>query len=246
MARQNALNAQEARGLSEQARSGAALGVRGMERLTAAMQKIKDSSNDTAKIVKTIDAIAFQTNLLALNAAVEAARAGDAGKGFAVVADEVRHLAQRSAEAARNTAQLIEDAVRNAEGGSAINDELLGHLRQIDLQVDRVGVVMGEIAAASDQQRQGVEQITVAMDRMNAITQGVAATSEQSASAGAELMCQAEQLKIAVGGFTLLDDDAAAPDESPAPDPADEMPRDDGLRDLDWGGRVARHVRQAS
>jgi len=113
MTKQNTLNAREASDVAEAARDSAQKGVESMKRMSSAINKIKTSSDATARIVKTIDEIAFQTNLLALNAAVEAARAGDAGKGFAVVAEEVRNLAQRSAEAAKNTANLIEEAVKN-------------------------------------------------------------------------------------------------------------------------------------
>jgi methyl-accepting chemotaxis protein len=185
-----------------------------MERLTSAMEQITRSSRDTAKIVKTIDEIAFQTNLLALNAAVEAARAGDAGRGFAVVAEEVRSLALRSAEAARGTAVLIEEAVRSAEGGSVVNTQLLGHLRQIDEQINRVGIVMDEIAAASNQQHHGASQIASAMERINAITRGVASTSDASADAGNELSVQAEQLKVTVRAFTLAESETGPSDSS--------------------------------
>src|SRR5207244_3670763 len=133
-------------------------GVRSMQHLSEAITKIKGSADSTAKIVKTIDEIAFQTNLLALNAAVEAARAGDAGKGFAVVAEEVRNLAMRSAEAAKHTANLIEESVKNADGGVALNQEVLSNLQEINGQIEKVSEVVAEIAAASDQQSQGVEQ----------------------------------------------------------------------------------------
>src|SRR5204863_8178687 len=123
MARQNAANCKEARSIADTARKAAEHGFNQMERLSQSIEKIKTSADATAKIVKTIDEIAFQTNLLALNAAVEAARAGDAGKGFAVVAEEVRNLAMRSAEAAKNTANLIEESVKNVEGGVALNQE---------------------------------------------------------------------------------------------------------------------------
>ncbi len=203
MTRQNAANAQEARGLAESTRTSTTQGVEHMHRLSSAIEKIKQSSDATAKIVKTIDEIAFQTNLLALNAAVEAARAGDAGKGFAVVAEEVRNLAMRSAEAAKNTAQLIEDAVKNAEGGVALNAEVLGKLTEISEKIVKVGTVMTEIAAASDQQRQGVDQITTAVEQMNGVTQQAAANSEESAATAAELNSQADQMRGMVEQFTL-------------------------------------------
>ncbi|MDE3173956.1 MAG: MCP four helix bundle domain-containing protein, partial [Gemmatimonadota bacterium] len=203
MARQSASNAQDARGLSDGARSGTQAGVQSVQRLSDAMNRIKASSAATAKIVKTIDEIAFQTNLLALNAAVEAARAGDAGKGFAVVADEVRNLAMRSAEAARNTAGLIEESVRNAEQGVVVSAEVERSLTDIEQRVARVADVMAEVAAASEQQTQGIVQINAAVDQMNAITQQVAASSEESASSSEELSGQADRMRAMVGEFRL-------------------------------------------
>jgi methyl-accepting chemotaxis protein len=212
MTRQNAANAQEARGLAESTRTSTTQGVEHMHRLSSAIEKIKQSSDATAKIVKTIDEIAFQTNLLALNAAVEAARAGDAGKGFAVVAEEVRNLAMRSAEAAKNTAQLIEDAVKNAEGGVTLNAEVLGKLTEISEKIVKVGTVMTEIAAASDQQRTGVEQITTAVEQMNGVTQQAAANSEESAATAAELNSQADQMRGMVEQFTLSEAGSRKPE----------------------------------
>lgn len=203
MTKRNAEYAKEARSLSEGAQSTADRGVESMKRLSDAIVKIKVSSDSTAKIVKTIDEIAFQTNLLALNAAVEAARAGDAGKGFAVVAEEVRNLAQRSAEAAQNTANMIEESVKNAEGGVLINQEVLKNLTEINSQVNKVGAVMAEIAAASEQQSQGVEQVNTAVDQMNQVTQQVAANAEESASAAEELSGQSEEMKGMVAAFRL-------------------------------------------
>lgn len=205
MTRQTASNAQEVRSLAEQARGSAQKGAASMVRLSDAMSKIKASSDATAKIVRTIDELAFQTNLLALNAAVEAARAGDAGRGFAVVAEEVRNLAVRSAEAAKNTAALIEEAVLSADGGVRINVEVTQQLTEINDRVGKVGEVIGEIAEAAVQQSQGVEQINSAIERMNFTTQEVAASSEESASASVELSSQAERLKALVNGFNLTD-----------------------------------------
>ena len=201
--RQNAGNAKEARTLAEGARGSANQGLESMGRMSAAIDRIKASSDATAKIVKTIDEIAFQTNLLALNAAVEAARAGDAGKGFAVVAEEVRNLAMRSAEAAKTTANLIEESVQNAENGVALNGEVLTKLQEINEQANRVGVVMGEIASASDQQAIGIDQVTSAVDQMSQVTQSQAANSEESASMAEELSGQAEELRSMVTRFRL-------------------------------------------
>ncbi len=203
MTRQNASNAKEAQGLSDAARGSADRGMESMQRLSKAIEKIKASSDATSKILKTIDEIAFQTNLLALNAAVEAARAGDAGKGFAVVAEEVRNLAMRSAEAAKNTANLIEEAVKNSEGGVAINHEVLKNLEEINGQVKKVSEVMAEIAAASEQQSAGVSQVNIAVEQMNQVTQQVAANAEESASAAEELSGQAEEMRGMVASFQI-------------------------------------------
>jgi methyl-accepting chemotaxis protein len=205
MTRQNSENAKEARSLSKVAETSVDAGVESMKRLSDAIGRIKTSSDSTAKIIKTIDEIAFQTNLLALNAAVEAARAGDAGKGFAVVAEEVRNLAMRSAEAAKNTAALIEESVKNSEGGVALNQEVLRNLNEINGQVKRVGSVMAEIAEASEQQTQGVEQVNTVISKMSLITQQIASNAEESASSAEELSGQAEELKSMVHAFRLSD-----------------------------------------
>ena len=208
MTKQNSSNAREARGMTENTSKAASKGVDSMNRLSEVIGRIKTSADQTAKILKTIDDIAFQTNLLALNAAVEAARAGEAGKGFAVVAEEVRNLAMRSAEAAKNTADLIEESVKNAEDGVVVNDEVLKNLEGINSQVARVNEVMSEIASASEQQTQGIEQINVAVDQMNGLTQLNAANSEESASAAEELSSQAEEMRNMVGSFKLNEDNA--------------------------------------
>jgi len=205
MAKQNVSNASNASSLSNDTRASVIQGVESMKRLSDIIEQIKISSDSTAKIVKTIDDIAFQTNLLALNAAVEAARAGDAGKGFAVVAEEVRNLAMRSAEAAKNTASLIEESVKHSSSSVESNAEVMKKLDEINEQVNKVGEVMEEIVAASDQQSQGVDQINIAIDQMNQVTQEVAANSEESASAAEELSGQAEEMKNMVGRFILTD-----------------------------------------
>lgn len=205
MAQQSAGNAREARTLAGRAQASTTAGVASMERLAAAVQDIKSSSDQTARIVRTIDEIAFQTNLLALNAAVEAARAGEAGRGFAVVAEEVRALALRSAEAAKQTSALIEQSVASADGGVALQQDVMSVLREIDSSVDRVASVVADITAASEQQSDGVGQINQAMEQMNASTQQVAANAEESAAAAEELAGQAQALSDMVGQFTLPD-----------------------------------------
>jgi len=203
MTNQNANSAKEARSLSESARESVNGGMSNMNQMSDAISKIKASSDETSKIIQTIDEIAFQTNLLALNAAVEAARAGDAGKGFAVVAEEVRNLAMRSAEAAKNTADMIDKSVKNAEEGVSINQEVVRSLEEIHTQANKVGEMMAEISAASDQQNQGVEQINTAVDQMNQVTQQNASSSQQSASAAEELSGQAEEMGNMVSAFRL-------------------------------------------
>ena len=203
MTRQKASNARQAEQLTENARGSAGKGVDSMDRLSSAMVKIKESSAATAKIVKTIDEIAFQTNLLALNAAVEAARAGEAGKGFAVVAEEVRNLAMRSAEAAKNTATLIEEAVSNADGGVTMSEEVLKNLADINEEVNKVREVMSDIASASEQQNEGIEQINAAIEEMNHMTQQTAASAEESASASQELSSQSDIMSDLVSEFKL-------------------------------------------
>ena len=207
MVKTNAGNADEAKTLADAARSTADKGSEAMTRMSGAIDDIKASSDQTAKIIKTIDEIAFQTNLLALNAAVEAARAGEAGKGFAVVAEEVRNLAQRSAQAARDTADLIEGSVKNADNGVAISKEVGTSLEEIADGSGKVNELVAEIAAACNEQSQGIEQINQAVGQMDQVTQSNAANAEESASASEELSAQAEeltnmvrQLQAVVGG----------------------------------------------
>ncbi|MFP4105278.1 MAG: methyl-accepting chemotaxis protein [Phycisphaerae bacterium] len=194
MTKQNAGNADEAKTLAETARTNAGKGNEAMGRMSSAIDEIKHSSDETAKIIKTIDDIAFQTNLLALNAAVEAARAGEAGKGFAVVAEEVRALAMRSAEAAKDTSELIQGSVEKAGRGVEIAREVGAILTEIDAGNQKVNDLVREIAAASGEQSQGIDQINIAVGQMDQVTQSNAANAEESASASEELNAQAEEL----------------------------------------------------
>jgi len=203
MTKQNAENSNKAKLLAAEARDAAQKGDESMKRMGEAIHQIKESSDNTAKIVKSIDDIAFQTNLLALNAAVEAARAGEAGKGFAVVAEEVRNLAMRSAEAAKNTADMIEESVKNADGGVKITEEVAKSLGQIIDRISKMNSLINEIAAASGEQAQGIEQVNKAVASMNQVTQSNAANSEESASAAEQLSSQAAELANMVSEFTL-------------------------------------------
>jgi methyl-accepting chemotaxis protein len=198
MTRRNAEHSQKANDLAKQARSAADKGVGDMQAMNAAMEAIKVSSDDIAKIIKTIDEIAFQTNILALNAAVEAARAGEAGLGFAVVADEVRNLAQRSAQAAKETAGKIEGAIGKTGQGVEISRKVSESLNEIVLKVRQVDELVAEVAGASNEQTQGIAQINGAVGQMDRVTQGNAASAEQSASAAAELNAQAEVMQESV------------------------------------------------
>ena len=204
MTKQNADNAQQANTLSSEAKKAADTGSESMGRMNDAIQEIQKSSDETAKIIKVIDEIAFQTNLLALNAAVEAARAGEAGKGFAVVAEEVRNLAMRSAEAAKNTSELIEESVKNSQNGVDIAGEVGKVLEDIVGSIGKTSDLVGEIAAASQEQAQGIDQVNTAVTQMDKVTQQNAANAEESASASEELSAQAEQMNQIVEELSIL------------------------------------------
>lgn len=195
---QNAQNAREADILSKDANDSAKLGYEHIQELTTSMAEINESSRKIANIIKTIDEIAFQTNLLALNAAVEAARAGEHGLGFAVVAEEVRNLAQRSAEAAKSTADIIEQSIEQVRKGNSITSETNKAFEDILDKVKKVGDITGEIALASKEQATGVQQISEAMVQVDQITQTMASNSEESAAASEEMSAQAVQMKIAI------------------------------------------------
>ncbi len=204
MTKQNADNAQQANMLAAEARKAADNGTHSMTRMSAAINDIQKSSDETAKIIKVIDEIAFQTNLLALNAAVEAARAGEAGKGFAVVAEEVRNLAMRSAEAAKNTANMIEESVKNSKNGVDIATEVGKVLEEIVQRIGKTTDLVGEIAAASAEQAQGIDQVNTAMAQMDKVTQQNAANAEECASASEELSAQADSMNEVVCELVAL------------------------------------------
>ena len=192
--KQNADNTMSANSKAQEMGEAATKSRQAMTRMVDAMGEIKNSTDQTARIVKTIDEIAFQTNLLALNAAVEAARAGEAGKGFAVVAEEVRSLAQRSAEAAKDTSELIEGSLENANNGVAVSSEVSEVLDSIVSGIKEMGVLIAEVSTASDEQARGIDQINRAVAQMDQVTQSNAAGAEESASASEELQAQAMEM----------------------------------------------------
>ncbi|MDR0307454.1 MAG: methyl-accepting chemotaxis protein [Chitinispirillales bacterium] len=204
MTKQNAGNSNLAKTLASEACAAANEGDGAVKHMAEAIRQIKQSSDNTAQIIKTIDDIAFQTNLLALNAAVEAARAGEAGKGFAVVAEEVRSLAMRCAEAAKNTSNMIEESVKNAEIGVKITEEVAGSLSHIVDRIGKVSGLIGEIAAASSEQAQGIEQLNTAITQMNEVTQQTASNSEEYAGAAEDLNGRAAELANMVNNFKLV------------------------------------------
>jgi len=204
MTKRNAENAISAKDLSADTRKAAEIGSSNMDEMNRAMADIQASSSNISKIIKTIDEIAFQTNILALNAAVEAARAGEAGMGFAVVADEVRNLAQRSAQAAKETADKIEDSIAKSVNGVAISGKVTESLNQIVTKARQVDELVAEIATASREQSQGLDQINTAVTQMDKVTQSNAAAAEESASASEELTAQAATLRELVAELQKL------------------------------------------
>jgi methyl-accepting chemotaxis protein len=198
LTQRNADSANKAKELANQTRAAADTGAADVSEMNEAMDQIKVASDNIAKIIKTIDEIAFQTNILALNAAVEAARAGEAGMGFAVVADEVRNLAQRSAQAAKETAAKIEDSIQKSGRGVTISSKVAVSLQEIVTRAREVDELVHEIANASKEQHLGIQQINKAVAQMDKVTQSNAASAEESASGAEELNAQAFMLKDAV------------------------------------------------
>ncbi len=197
-------NVSQANGLMKKANQLVSTAGRSIDELTGSMDEITNASKETSKIIKTIDEIAFQTNLLALNAAVEAARAGEAGSGFAVVADEVRNLAMRAAEAAKNTAELIEGTVDKVQNGLNLAEKANKAFSDVTESASAVGGLITEISAASIEQAQGIDQVNQAIAEMDKVTQANAANAEENASASEQMSGQALEIKRFVDYLSLL------------------------------------------
>lgn len=200
---QNARNALMANELAENAKLNVIQGNSQMKEMLKAMDEINESSTNISRIIKVIDDIAFQTNILALNAAVEAARAGQHGKGFAVVAEEVRTLAARSANAAKETTDMISGSIKRAEGGTKIAKDTANALNEIELSIEKVARIVSDISTASNEQASGIEQINQGIMQVSQVVQTNSATSEESAAASEELSRQAKLLKEEVNKFNL-------------------------------------------
>jgi methyl-accepting chemotaxis protein len=198
MTRMNAENTHQAAGMMADAEKQVHGANAALDAMVTSMSAIKESSDKVSKIIKTIDEIAFQTNILALNAAVEAARAGEAGMGFAVVADEVRTLAQRSAQAAKDTAVLIEESIAKANDGNQKVSQVTSAIAQITESSVKAKGLVDEVSVASRQQSQGIEQVSQAIAQMEKVTQTNAASAEESAAVSQELSAQAEEASSVV------------------------------------------------
>ena len=204
MTQKNAENANQADGLMTEANQVIRTANESMDQLTCSMEDISNTSEKTFKIIKTIDEISFQTNLLALNAAVEAARAGEAGAGFAVVADEVRNLAMRAADAAKDTAELIQETVKKVQNGSILVSTTNEAFDKVTVSSARVGELVSEISQASAEQSTGIEQVNTAISEIDKVVQQNSANAEESASASEEMAAQAEQLRDYVDRLLIL------------------------------------------
>ena len=229
-ARNNAANATNADQASSLAETKITEADKSMQQMVQAMGQISDTSNKISNIIKTIDNIAFQTNILALNAAVEAARAGSAGKGFAVVADEVRNLASKSAEAAKDTAALIEESISAVDEGKKVAEVAEKTLKEVQEASSKSNALVNEIASASNQQAASIGQITQGVQQISSVVQTNSATAEESAAASEELAAQAKALKAALANIKLKEQKvvsetkpaAHAPQNTPAPEKAEK------------------------
>jgi methyl-accepting chemotaxis protein len=214
MTSRSADNARDAKALAGDTRTAADQCAAGMVQLNSAMKSIQEAGDNIARIVKTIDEIAFQTNILALNAAVEAARAGEAGMGFSVVADEVRNLAQRSAVAARETSEKIADAIEKSRQGAAINEQVATQLAGIVQRTREVDALVASISQATAEQNEGVSQICSTLTQIDSATQQTAASAEQGSAAAQELKAHSAQLAATVAELQRL---VAGTSSTPAP-----------------------------
>ena len=222
----NAENATQVNQLAAEAAKVTTAGQEKMNQMTKSMVKISSNAEQTSKVIKTIDDIAFQTNLLALNAAVEAARAGIHGKGFAVVAEEVRNLAARSAKAAAETTELIENSNKEIQDGVVISEQTAEALNEIAVNISKTSDLVGEIAAASSEQAQGISQINTGLVQVDTVTQHNTANAEETASAAEEMSAQAAMLQNLVSRFKLKKQSASAVNK--------EIPHKSQPTDLDF------------
>jgi methyl-accepting chemotaxis protein len=244
--RQNADNAGQAKAMMEDAKNIVDKVSGHMNEMSKAIVEITKTSEETSKIIKTIDEIAFQTNLLALNAAVEAARAGEAGAGFAVVADEVRNLAMRAAEAAKSTNSLIENTIKAVKNGNELTSKTQDAFKENITISGKISQLIDEIALASQEQAKGISEVGTAITEMNGVTQQTAANAEESASASEELNAQAEQMKSYVADLSAVVGGTSSGQSFQQSQPADHRPKAPGTQKKARKALVAPQKRSAA